>query len=318
MRASTAIALIITALVIGGAITYWVFMKGGLSGGEITSNVVKVEGIDLYAISSKSTPEVTFIEAIIKYRVTAPNVVSLDVGGGELNVTTNGVKLLTIMIPPQKVSGGTHEFRVTGYLNNDEISKWWVTHLKRGEETNVSVDGYVSIGLAGRYVHVPVHQATTVKTKIFPVQENLNKKLDLGMAGSITIRKATITLTEVSEKSTDLRAVIEVENDLKIPLVLGNIAYSVTLPDGTEVAEGYIKGMTTIPAGSQGELTVPISIANDAIPKLWYFIVQGKGKTNLTVNVWFRISYGSKTLDILKNNPISVEVTVNAPIMKFK
>lgn len=317
MRASVVIAIVVIALILAGA-AYWLVMKGGLSGGSVAGNVVRVEGVDLYAVSGKSTPDTTFIEAVIRYSITAPNMVSLDVGGGELNVTTNGEKLLTITIPPQKVGGGTHEFKVTGYLSNSEISRWWVTHLRRGEETNVSVDGYVSIGLAGRYVHVPVHYSTKVKTHIFPARETLNKKVSLGPLGSVTIKEVTVTLESVSEESTKLKAVISVENDLKVPIVLGNVAYSVTLPDGTKVAEGYVKGLITIPAGSERELTVPVSIANNAIPKLWYFIVQGKGKANLTINAWFRLSYGSRTVDILKNHPIRIEVTVNAPIMKFK
>lgn len=319
MRALTAaVAVAIIIAILAGA-AYWLLMKGGPGSlGGLVSNAVKVEGVELYAVSSKSTPELTFIEAVIKYEVTAPNIVSLDVGGGELNITVNGVKLLTATIPPQKVSGGTHEFRVTGYLENEGISKWWVTHLRNGEETNVSVDGYVSIGLAGTYVHVPVHDSARIKTHIFPIHEKLNRELSLGPLGSVTIKEATITLTGINEEATNLKAVISVENDLKIPLVLGDVAYSVTLPDGTKVAEGYVKGLTTIPPGSSRELTVPVKIDNDAIPKLWYFIVQGRGKANLTINVWFRLSYGSRTLDILKNHPIRIEVTVNAPIMKFK
>ncbi len=322
MRARTAAVIIAVAVVaLASLAAYWLLSGNGLNlgvGGKVMGNIVKVNEVDVYAVSGKSSPALTFVEAVVRYSVSVPNTLKVEVGGGELRIKANNVDLLTITIPKQEVRGGTSNFTVTGYLNNNKISEWWVTHLRNGEKTNVSVEGYVLIGEVGKYVNVPVKYSTIIKTHIFPIKENLNRKVSLGPLGDVVISKALVTLEDVSSTSTKLRTSLTIQNDLRIPLVVGDIAYSVTLPNGEEVAEGYVSGLTTIPSGSERNVVIPVTINNDAIPKLWYYIVEGKGQVNLSINVWFKVTYGSKTIEILKNHPISVEVTVNAPIMKFK
>lgn len=79
----------------------------------------------------------------------------VDVGEGETDET--------YVIPP----GSTETVRTTVVIENDQLDDWWVSHLQRGEVTDLRIDFWATVDLSeagGGEVQVPLDELTYVET----------------------------------------------------------------------------------------------------------------------------------------------------------
>ncbi|MEF8773624.1 MAG: LEA type 2 family protein [Halobacteriales archaeon] len=132
----------------------------GLTGGG--STVVSAGGERFLVMENRTARwgEATGERTPLSFSTTVTNVhdygVTLD--GMEYEVTMNGVTVGNgtttegVSVAPNE----TEQVSVTAALNSSRIADWWVTHLRNGEETNISVSVYGYVEKDGERTRVPM------------------------------------------------------------------------------------------------------------------------------------------------------------------
>lgn len=312
--ARTLAVLIVIVVVVVGVAAYYFFTAGG--GLEKVKGNVKVTDVELYVdvggVSEAETP----IEAHIGLYNGFP--VEVELAGGSLDVLLDGLKVAIANIPSQKIGQGENRLIVNIVLDNTLMDEVWYRHLRNNERSSLVVEGKIAFKTPIGDLEVPVSFTRNVSTNIFPVEKEVNREVDVGPGGKVVARKVKVELAEVTPSQTKLRAYVTVENELKIiPLYVNGIVFSVKLGDETVIAKGKQEQPVSIAPGEVDDIPFDIVIDNSKIPIAWYNHVKNHEETKVTVEVWLEVNVGGKTVELFKNNPLTIETTIKTSLFKY-
>ncbi|WP_115863068.1 LEA type 2 family protein [Halorussus litoreus] len=111
------------------------------------------------------------------------------------------------------IEGHTEEtIRTTTTIDNDKLDEWWVTHLENGQVTELRIDFYAEVEVAGETFRVPLEEMTyteTIETDVFGAKDASGGGDD-GTAGDSEANEETTagsgdeeTTTPSDEETTD-------------------------------------------------------------------------------------------------------------------
>jgi LEA14-like dessication related protein len=304
------IAIIVAALIVGG-VAYYFLSRESLKG------AVSVTGVELYVrpgdVSEANTP----IEARISVDNSFPANVRIE--RGSLAISLSGLRLANVDIPAQEIRQGHISLAANVVIDNALIDDFWYRHLSQGEKSDVSIDGNITVNTPVGSVGLPIRFSTAVETKMFPVEQQLNREYDVGVLGKVVVRKAVVKLVNVTPYETRLRADITIENSLKaIPLYVNGIAFGVKTGGGTVLCVGEQESPKAIAPGETDTIAFSITIDNSKIPKLWVEHIRNREETKINVEIWLKVKVADKTVELFKENPLTISTELKTNIFKYK
>jgi len=269
--------------------------------------------VDPERVTESSTP----IEAHVSVDNSFP--VSVKIDSGVLKVVLGGLVLVNVDIPSQEVKQGSSVLVVNAVLDNTLLDDFWYRHLSSGEKSDLSIEGDLRVSTPAGTLDIPVKYLSTIETRIFPVKQELNREYDAGPLGKVVVREVTIELAEVTPSETRLKTSLTIENKLKaISLYVNWIVFDVRTGGGLVLGSGELEAPKSIAPGKTDIVVFNMVLDNTKIPKLWVEHLRNKENTTIKICIWLRVTILGSSVEIFKENPLTLTTEFKTSIFKYK
>ncbi|MCD6318704.1 hypothetical protein J7M02_06515 [Candidatus Aerophobetes bacterium] len=288
--------LLVLVLILG--ISYAVSAQGETSpqkGAE--KPTIVIPNLKIENISNSWGPVSSDITTIItKVLVNEPNL-SLVPLSISCNIYLNDIKMsegvgenLTI----ERVASGSLVL-FTSKIDNENIVKWWLSHIKNGERSKVKIEGKLIISLEKVNLVYPFSWETKFQTNIL---EGLNTKkmvrFNFGLY-ALEIRSLHSKWGKVTAKETEVKHTVKIYNPSIIPgsPIVRKIKYELSL-NGIKMAEGNTGLLPMIIwPGKTKLITFATKMDNRKIKAWWISHINSEEKTHYRFSYRFYFSIGS-------------------------
>ena len=305
------LAVVLIAVIIAGGLAYFLLFKSK-SGG-----IVNITSVTLYVDPNRVTELKTPIEVHVGVHNSFP--VNVDIKEGKLTLVIDELNLAKISIPSQEVKKGDNDIVLNTVIDNTLLDEFWYRHLSNGEKSNMTLNGYIVFDTPVDRLKIPVKYSKVIQTHMFPVEKELNKEYDLGIAGKIVVEKIRVNLADITPSETKLEASITIRNELKhIPLYVKGLVFRLELPDGTILGSGEQQSVKSIAAGETDTIVFNIVLDNSKIPILWYKHIRNREDTKIIIEAWLKVNVAGKNIELFKENPLKTTIEFKTNIFKYK
>lgn len=86
----------------------------------------------------------------------------------EVAIYANGIMVSELVNVSRSLEKGSSEIVAQLKLNNSSLRQWWVSHIKKGENTEISRRIFVVYDLGGRYLRLFDHSTKNLSTDLLP------------------------------------------------------------------------------------------------------------------------------------------------------
>lgn len=236
----------------------------------------------------------SFDDAQIEYRIRM-NDIPMAHGGRE------GLKLGT----------GNTTIPLKTYLKNDQIPKWWVSHIENGERSTMTIDATLYSGTLNRsrsFTHEPEPIETDIESQ-FDTNETrpINASLPLISDPVLYLNSTTGHWGDVTEKETPIEMTFTLYNPKDFPISMTRLEYNITM-NGVDVGDGSTSKSVTIPAHSEKQVEATTIIDNSKLDEWWVTHLQRNQVTDLRIDFYARIDVSGESIRIpLRNVSYTIE-----------
>jgi len=273
------VALVVLIAVVIGA---------GLAAGVL--GAPGVEGIDNRFGSVNETA--TMIETNVT--VNNPNPIGVSLGGLSIDygVSMNDVPMASGHKEGISVGTGESSVALRTRLDNQRIPDWWVTHVRNGERTTMTVNGTVSSSLLGQSAEIPSNDRE--------ITTNIDGALDSDQTRPINANRALVSdpmlyLNEtsgswgdVNDSVTEIEMAFVVYNPKSYAVPVSELGYNMTM-NGVAVGSGQSKETTVIEPGTTETITTTTVMRNERLDEWWVSHVENDQVTDLEIAFSARI-----------------------------
>ncbi|WP_048148987.1 LEA type 2 family protein [Palaeococcus ferrophilus] len=198
-------------------------------------------------------------------------------------------------------------------IDNTKIPKWWVSHLRNGEKTDVLLKGSITFDLKVTDFEWPFEQRSTVKTDILSGLQfkNVPIDIDLKLASIRLYANVTSRLDSVEEGYTQISHTVVLYNTNKLlPVAVSGIAYEVYMND-IKVGEGEEEKSALIPPQSTATFDMNTIIENGKLDNWWVSHLKNGEKTKVVVQYYFVFRIGDLEVVRIPFNSMESEIKTN-------
>ncbi len=234
-----------------------------------------------------------------KLVVNNPNPIGVSLGDTSVDYTVfmNDVPMANGSKHGLSIGTGNSSVEFESYMNNENIPKWWYTHVSNGETTEVLVDADVSVGLlGGKSISLPQRQ--TIETDIIgqfndTTTREVNAGVPLVSDPVLYVNETRATYgSNVTLERTPLDMAFTVYNPKSYPYTVSEVGYEIRMNDIT-VGEGSTERSYTIPGHTERTLETTTVIKNGNLDDWWVSHLERDQVTNLTIDFYFLIDTGT-------------------------
>ena len=280
-RRTAVIALVAVVVVAGGA------FAGGVLGAPTVAGVE-----NRFAGVNETTTTVRTDLAVDN-----PNPVGVSLGGvtAEYAVEMNGVRLAEGAKEGVSVGRGTTNVPFTSHVSNERIPAWWVSHVRNGEHTELTVDATVRSDAVNRSFGAPtvtrdvdtdiISEFNSTETR--PVNANRAFVSD----PVLYVNRTTAEWGNVTESTTPVRLAFTVYNPKSYPVAVSELGYDVTMND-VDVGEGATESGYVIPPRTAETVETTVRIDNDRIDEWWVTHLERNQRTDLRIEFYANLRAG--------------------------
>jgi len=204
--------------------------------------------------------------------------------------------------------------RFTTEIKNEDIIRWWVSHIKNGERTRVKIEGKLIISLDKVDIVYPFVQESEFKTNIL---QGLNKR-NLATIRPLNFRIQALESRwgNITLSTTEIKHKLTIKN---IGIFLGqpitDIDYILTF-NNIQMAKGRIKMPLLILPGQKRSAKFSLRISNRNIIKWWVSHIQNGEMTKYCFSYRFWVkplsrSKWQKTYGSFKSNVFATASTTS-------
>lgn len=248
-----------------------------------------------------------------------PNPVGLNLSNfsADYILKMNGVKLAEgtkhgVRIP----ENGNRTINFTTDLETDNIPAWWVTHLSRGEESQLMIPVEASLRVGPLPLSFSGYSYTdkietdiegSLSSSLSEIEGSYSRNLgpEIGLESNsfdIEVVNASARFGEVDRESTELVIPIEIRNRNSYPIPTPRLGGDLEL-NGVRIAEfdaNDLEGAedTNIPPGQTKEVTVRAEMSNERIDDWFQSHVRKGEKTDAELSVYFIFEVGDTSISI--------------------
>lgn len=222
-------------------------------------------------------------------RVHNPNPVGVRFGdvAASYTVRMNDVALADGHKEGVSLSTGTDTIAFETRMDNRRIPEWWVSHLRRGERTTLTVDAAVSAGPLDRQIRTtPVER--TITTDVLGQFNStdtraVNVNSPLIRDPVAYVNRTNATWGTVTEERTPIHVAFLVYNPKDVPLPLAELGYDVSM-NGIDVGEGRTNQTRVVPPRSATLVEATVVLDNRRLDEWWVSHVRRNQVTTLEID----------------------------------
>lgn len=235
-------------------------------------------------------------EIITTVKVYNPNPFPLPLKDILTEVYINGIKMgegsaLSAHIEPNSES----TVIITTYVDNSKIPQWWRSHITNGEESTVSIRGYMVFDLRFIDFKVPFEITNRFKTDILSgFCTNVPERVD---GFPVTVESVKAMWGVVTDSQTEIVALAKVRNEDVVPIVVSGYHYTIEM-DGVKVADGYENSPVTVKPKSKTTLKFSLRLNNSFIREWWVTHIANGEKTKIRVAIKPTIEVGGRDVEV--------------------
>jgi LEA14-like dessication related protein len=283
----------VRALLFGSKLRIAVTVVAGLAlagGGAFAAGFLGVPAVDGVENHFGDVNEsVSEVETTLT--VDNPNPVGASLGGVRVNysVAMNDVTMATGEKRGVGIGSGTSTVNLTTDLQNDRIPAWWVSHVNRGESTDLAVDATVTSSTLGQSASFqPANEA--IETDILG-QFNSSEDQDVDANAPVVsdpvliIEERNASWGQATSQETPIDLTFDVYNPKSEPVVISSVGYNITMNE-VDVGDGETEETVTIPPGETREVAFPTTIQTQTLDDWWVTHLQNDQVTNLTIDFY--------------------------------
>ena len=276
-------------------VTISVLLLSSLMGGCIGSGGVKekVETMKPQILSvSHRWGEIspTTSEVITEIVVYNPNPIPIPIKNISVHLYMNGIDMGEgkNVGPASLQSKANTTIILSTKIDNSKIPKWWVSHIRNGEKTQVLLKGSITFDLKVMDFEWPFEQKSTVKTDILSGLkfENVPLNLDLKLTSIRLYANVTSYWGNIGDDSTEIVHNVVLYNTHRLlPVVVSGIAYDVYM-NNIKVGEGEEETSVLIPPQSSTTFDMTTVIKNTLLDDWWVSHLKNGEKTKVVVQYY--------------------------------
>ncbi|SEH42354.1 LEA14-like dessication related protein [Halopenitus malekzadehii] len=277
-----------------------VVVGGGLAAGVI--GAPSVTGVDNgFGTVTENTTEIT-----TDIHVRNPNPIGVTAGGvtADYEIRLNDIPMANGTKEGVALDRGNDTIATTTAMNNSRIPDWWVSHLRNGEQTTLTVHADVHSSLLGRSFEAP-NVERGIDTSLI---EAFNSTEDKPVNASspvvpdpvVVIRETRGEWGSISESETEIRMAFDVYNPRSVPIAVSSIGYDIGM-NGIEMGSGNTETSTVIPPRSEETINATFRLDNEHLDEWWVSHLQNDQVTTLTADFFLRIDLsegGGETVEV--------------------
>ncbi len=225
-------------------------------------------------------------EIIVNVKVYNPNPFPIPLKDVIMDIYMNGIKMgeghaIKANIPANSES----TIVVAIYLDNSKIPKWWVSHIRNGEETTVNVKGDLVFDLKLFEFKFPIGFSRTIKTNILSsVSLSKPETISIDNLANIEIRSVNSRWGNVNDKWTEIVTTADVYNPNTFPINVISFDYTIRM-NGILVGNGSEYLNTVIPPKSDAKLKLVTKIMNDRLKDWWVTHIKNGERTKVEIDI---------------------------------
>ena len=281
VRRTATVVTVVLVVAAGGA-----FAAGVLGAPTVTDVENRFAGVN----RTTTTVETDLV-------VDNPNPVGASLGGvtAEYAVEMNGVRLAEGRKEGVSVDRGTTTLSFASHVANERIPAWWVSHVRNGEHTELTVDATVRSATLGRSFGAPTvtRDVDTDVLSAFNSTEVRPVNADRTFVSDpvLYVNRTSAAWGSVTEATTPLRLAFVVYNPKSYPVGVTELGYDVTM-NGVDVGEGATDGGHLIPPRTARTAETTVGIDNDRIDEWWVTHLERNQRTDLRIEFYARLAVG--------------------------
>ncbi|MFB6107893.1 MAG: LEA type 2 family protein [Haloplanus sp.] len=250
--------------------------------------------------------------------VSNPTPVGANLGGLSVDyaVEMNGIRMAEGTKDGVSVGLGRTAVPMRTYLANERIPAWWVSHIRNGERTKLTIDAAVHSSTVGATFGAP-KVTRTIQTDIIS-QFNSTETRPVGDPDDPTlyINETSAEWGTVNQSVTAIDMTFVVYNPNSYPVPVSRLSYHATM-NGVEMGSGATEEQGTIPAKSTKTLHTTVRIRNAHIDEWWVTHLQNDQTTHLRIDFSAKLDLAGQTVD-LPLDPLTYTRTIETDIFDNK
>jgi LEA14-like dessication related protein len=281
------LTLVVAAVAVGGA-------AAGVLG------VPSVSGVD-----NRFGPvdaERTVVETDL--HVSNPNPLGASVGGltVDYRVAMNGVGMANGTKRGVTLERGNSTVPFRSEMRNERIPAWWVSHVKNGERTTLTVDASVTSSLVGGAgIDAPAVERR-IETDVvggFASKETRPVNADQPLVSDpvLYVNETDAEWGAVNRATTPIETTFDLYNPKAVPITLTETGYDVTM-NGVPVGEGATERSYVIPSHERRTLATTPRIDNSKLDEWWVSHLRANQTTDLRIEFYAEFRVAGETLRV--------------------
>lgn len=257
--------------------------------------------------------------------VNNPNPIGVQLGDTEIDYT---VRMNEV---PMAEGGGvgldidtgnsTQEF--TTEMDNEQIPKWWRSHVNNGERTTVSIIATVQTCVLGER-EFDVTQQREIETDIIG-QFNSNETRPVEaenpppMASNplLYVNRTAADWGQATERETPIDVQFQVYNPQVQPYVITEVGYEITM-NGVQVGEGRSEDTYLIPSGGSETLETRTLMQNHQLDEWWVTHLRNDQVTDLRIDFYALVELPTGNTIRVPLDELTYEETIETDIFGTK
>jgi len=271
----------------------------------VAGSIVGLVAVDRPRIQSVDNEwgEVTSERTEVQTHIVVENPFLLRVGDAiadvSYTVSLNNVTVASERKTEVALSSQQNTVNLSTWIDNDEIPRWFASHINRNETTTVRINPNLVITQAGReFAAQPWSQTRTVETDILePFQINQSRELSANGRTLLVVNETSAEWGTATSERTPIDASVTVTNPLSIPVPLVEISYTIRM-NGIVVGEGVAAAQRILQPESTETLDAQAVINNTKLDKWWVTHVRNDETTQLSVDFNASLGVGDSQIQI--------------------
>jgi LEA14-like dessication related protein len=246
-----------------------------------------------------------------------PNPIGASLGGLTVDyaVDMNGIRMATGVRSGVSLPRGRSTLPLRTTVANERIPSWWVSHVRNGERTELTVDASVHSSLLGASVGAP-EVRRTVETDVLSSFDSTDPRpigedpVDGGPLLVVEETSARWGIVDAAETAIEMRFVVH--NPTVYPIPVSELGYRATM-NGVEMGTGATEGYGVIPPGESRTIRATTTLENANLDEWWVTHLENDQVTALRIDFSARFDLPTGTVSV-PLDPLTYRETIETDI----
>lgn len=233
------------------------------------------------------TPETS--EIVVRAEVDNPNPVGIPaVFGLRYAVSLNEIVVARGVKPGVGFPAGRSQLAFTIRIDNTLIDDWWVTHLRAGERSTLTIRPWIQGPLGFDQTLPPERQ--TIETEILePLQSTEPSPIELGDEPFLVLERQTATWGRATAERMPVTVEARMRNRHAAPISLDGVGYNISM-NAVVLGNGTVSTGFSVDPGETATLSVTPILHTPRMVDWWVTHLRNGEETTMTVEVYGIVS----------------------------